>query len=186
MTEDKLLDLKKGLEKNKIILSFSGFFSQIIIEYLGNALKAYFSITKMSMKTTNDVFSVFIEQTQNIRNYYTKKNEENEEIAKNILSSGIAIIGKEDDNFYIYSGNLVENCDVKELEEKINEVKNLSKIEAKVYFKNKLFKERPNNSIGAGLGLIDIVRKSSLPIEYSLIKKDEKFYFYTIKAIVSN
>ena len=128
MNKNELLELKSNLDINKIIMCFSGFFSQNIIEDLGDALKAYCNLEKVSNKSTNNIFSIFIEQTQNIRNYISKKNNPDEEVAKIILNSGITIIGNKDQKYFIYSGNLIEKKDVKELIQKLDKIMLLGNI----------------------------------------------------------
>ncbi|MDF2816038.1 MAG: hypothetical protein K0Q81_2238, partial [Paenibacillus sp.] len=38
--------------------------------------------------------------------------------------------------------------------------------------------------VGAGLGLIDMARKATVPLEYSIIAQDDSLSFFTLKAIV--
>jgi hypothetical protein len=40
------------------------------------------------------------------------------------------------------------------------------------------------DSMGAGVGLIEMARKASRPLEYSVEKIDDKFSFFELRVIV--
>ena len=71
--QTNLLELQKILQQHGVLISFSGRFSQEIIEELGDAVKKYLETESISQTETYNVFSVFIEQTQNIKNYCGQK-----------------------------------------------------------------------------------------------------------------
>jgi hypothetical protein len=52
-----------------------------------------------------------------------------------------------------------------------------------------LYKERrraapPSGSVGAGLGLLEIARRSTEPISFDMQPVDEAFAFFSIKAVI--
>ena len=60
----------------------------------------------------------------------------------------------------------------------------MDKQELKQYYKQQLKADVPPGSNSAGLGLIDMARKASRPLEYSIMKLDEAVCFFTLKACV--
>ncbi|MBV7273651.1 SiaB family protein kinase [Clostridium thailandense] len=177
-----LMELQSILRDSNILISFSGWFSQGIIEELGDAIKKHMQAEKSTKSNIGKVFGIFIEQTQNIRNYTVKK--ENSCNYESIANSGIVTIGKIGTEYFICSGNLVEEEDVLKLKEKLELLKNLNNDGLKKLYKDEIRKEPQEGSVSAGIGLIDIARKSSKPIEYSLKPIDDKFYFFQLSVVV--
>lgn len=180
--EMNLLDLQKLLQNYGVLISFSGRFTQVIIEELGDAVKKYLETEATSQNDTYNVFSVFIEQTQNIRSYSACKTDS--PLGDRIANSGIVAIGKSEEGYFVSSGNLVENDDIGLLKDRLEKILSLDKLGLKKLFKEQMKKELPPDATSAGLGLIDMARRSSKPLEYSLVKLDENISFFTLKAYV--
>lgn len=184
MIQEDFLELKSKLDEYSILLTFAGAFSQEIIEDLGSAIKNYLKSEDHSKSVSFNVFSVYIEQTQNIRNYLALQAREG--APERVLDSGIVTIGKTEGRYFVYSGNAVEKTDAEELCQLIRDLNNLNKEELKARYKEQLRKSRSeaDGNKGAGLGLIDISRKASAPIEFALVDYDECHKYFIMKVII--
>lgn len=182
MVGNNLLDIQKKLRDNGILISFSGRFSQAIIEELGEAVKKYLEMEQSPKNHIFHIFSIFIEQTQNIKNYCMSKQSTN--FYENIANSCMVTIGKTEIGNYICSGNIIEEQDIPGLVGRIEPLISLDKIELKKLYKESLKKEISADSLGAGIGLIDMARKASYPLEYSITQLDDQYSFFTLKAVV--
>lgn len=180
--EINLMDLQKFLQNRGVLISFSGRFTQEIIEELGDAVKKYLENEATSQNDTFNVFSMFIEQTQNIKNYCAQK--EGGFLGDRIANSGIVAIGRSEMGYFVSSGNLVETADVKPLVEKLDMITAQDKAGLKKLYKEQIRKEIPEGSTGAGLGLIDMARKARQPLKYSLMKVDEEVSFFMLQVQV--
>jgi hypothetical protein len=179
----KLLELQTLLSENSLLITFSGKFTQSIIEELGEAVKKYLETEERPQNAVFNLFSIFIEQTQNIKNYCSSK--ESTDCGDRISDSCIVTIGKTEAGHYVCSGNQVEKNDVQRLIKVLDEINQLDKDELKKMYKNKLKQEVASmEGPGAGLGLIDIARKVKQPLEYSITEIDADFFFFTLKATV--
>lgn len=69
---DRIQQLREKFEEQGTIMSFSGAFSQGIIEEVGEAIKIYVNHQEEKDQIPK-IFSVFIEMTQNIKNYSNSK-----------------------------------------------------------------------------------------------------------------
>jgi hypothetical protein len=180
--EMNLLDLQKILQNFGVLISFSGRFTQEIIEELGDAVKKYLETEATSQNDTYNVFSVFIEQTQNIKNYSSEQS--GSPLGDRIANSGIVAIGKSEEGYFVSSGNLVASRDVARLSAKLDEISPLDKAGLKKLYKEQMKKEIPPGSTGAGLGLIDMARRASRPLSYSVVTLDATIAFFTLKVYV--
>jgi len=178
--EVNLLNLQKTLQNNGILISFAGRFSQEIIEELGDAVKKYLETESISQNEIYNVFSVFIEQTQNIKNYSALKTDCL--VREKIANSGIVTIGRSDAGHFVSSGNIMESKDSYALVQKLDIINGLDRAGLKRLYKEQMKKEMVPGSTGAGLGLIDMARKASQPLKYSIDKLDEEFHFFTLKV----
>lgn len=179
-----LADLQKlqyTLSNLGIIISFSGQFSQGIIEELSEAINNHLENEQISKSNIYNVISIFVEQSQNISHYI--KNNVDKAFYETIASSGIVTIGKEEDGYFITSGNLVLHGDISNITEKIEGIKNLDKDQLKKLYKETMKNDVGDGDHGAGLGFIVMARKARLPIAYSIVKWDEHLSFFTIRVM---
>ncbi len=178
MKEMNILNLRNKLNRYGVIMSFTGPFSQGIIEEIGDALRNYLETKMNSRGEIFKVFSIFIEQTQNIKNYAYQLPDENTQ--EEILLSGILNIGFKDEKYFVSSGNLVKNEDVEELKERLMKIESYDKKElAKVYRKILRSKKEDDND-GAGLGLIEMARKASENIVFNFEETEQGYHFFTL------
>lgn len=99
---------------------------------------------------------------------------------------GVFVLKKENNNYFITTGNLIENENIDQLTFQIEQVNSLSKDELKEYHKKILIDGKISNKGGAGLGLIDMARKSGNKLLYGFEKYNNSYsYFYLHTEIPS-
>jgi hypothetical protein len=179
---DQLIQVHNYLRTNGIMICFSGKLSQELIEEYGAAVRKYLEADDRPMNEVSTVFSIFIEQTQNIKNYCSRVQEHS--LFEEIHQSSIVTIGKTAEGNYVQSGNLLLSNDAEQLKTRIDLLVGLDKTELKKLYKEKLKQELPSDSTGAGLGLIEIARKATQPLEYFVTPIDSTVSFFTLKACV--
>lgn len=183
MINENLHQLIGELTSYGIIVSFNGSFTQGIIEEIGTAITSYLQAEKGTDETdSHNVFSVYIEQAQNIKTYFLKKalGKDQLEISRRAFES-IIVIGRQKERFFVCSGNLVHNEDVAKLKERIDYLNTLTKEQLKQFYKATL-RKTGNTSESAGLGIIDMARKAAFPLEYMFMARDEQYSFFTLKV----
>jgi len=175
-----LYDYKQSLQEDGIIFSFSGPMSHDIIEGIGSAIRIKIGEGENGdRKAALKVFSIFVEQVENVINYSAEKDPIDSE-----LSFGIVVIGKKDDLFFISGGNKIEKSKKEQLETHLSKLALMDKDELKVYYKERRRAAKEGDSKGAGIGFIEMARKSSRPLEFSFQEIDENSTFFTIKISI--
>jgi hypothetical protein len=175
-----LFSLRTDFNRNRILLSFNGPISRSLIEEIGNALRNYLQADNALPAAAMDVFSIYIEMTQNIRHYAQRRGYDDIESAATVVVARDA-----QDRYLIQAGNLVEAADGEVLLARINELAGLDKAQLKAAYKTQLRQPREaGTSSGAGLGLIDVARKSSLPLKATLSQIDGQRAFFSLCAFV--
>lgn len=182
MFDDKMLiNLQNTLSSSGILISFSGRFSQGIIEELGEAIMKHMEAEDRPRNDIYNVFAIFVETTHNIKKYAASK--QGSRFYEQIYNSGIVTIGRSEEGYFICSGNLVEIADAEKLSAQLDSLIPLDKDQLKKRYKEQMKKDLPPGSVGAGLGLIDIARKCSKPMNYSM-RDMQDLSFFTLTVMV--
>ncbi|MCA1742725.1 MAG: SiaB family protein kinase [Desulfonatronovibrio sp.] len=180
---NEMQDFYEKLKNEGIIFSFSGPISQNLLEGIGATLRQKMSLEETSTNITQKVFSIFVELMQNVINYSAEGGSAAK--ADPELSSGILVIGKKDDQFYIKSGNYISRTQKEFLDEKLPLIQGMNKDELKKYYKKKRREDAEEGSKGAGLGFIEMARKASRPIEYNILPASEdETYFFVVNVVI--
>ena len=177
MSSPDLYGLRERFEKDNILLCFNGPISRSLIEEIGNALKNYLKSEQLSPASALDVFAAYIELTQNIRHYATSS-----QLAG--ADTATVIVSHFDGCYSVAAGNIVRVNDGKKLVARIESFAKMDKAELKIAYKTQLRQPRDTDAVtGAGLGLIDMARKSSKPMEATLkeIGNDTAYFSLSIK-----
>ncbi|MBP1628326.1 MAG: hypothetical protein H6Q00_2801 [Holophagaceae bacterium] len=177
-----LIDLRRSLSREGALICFNGSFSHSIIEELGKAVKHYLESQDLQKGATMDVFSVYIEATQNVRNYSTRA--DLAACGRSEAAEGIIVIGREGERHVVSSGNYVLSSDGPALAERLNRLQGLDKAGLKALYKEQMRRELPPGSQGAGLGLIDMARKASEPLEFSLTPDGVGLLFFSLRVVI--
>ncbi|MDM8558633.1 SiaB family protein kinase [Candidatus Parabeggiatoa sp. HSG14] len=177
---ENFYELKTELHKRGIFFCFSGPISQELMVGVGDTLRNKMKLDEANSSTIIKVFSMFVEQAQNIIHYSAEKTPQDQCCAE--LSSGIIGVGYENGHYYVLCGNVIENEGVDGLCEQLTKLQQMDKDELKRYYKEQRKKKAPNSSKGAGLGFIELARKSVTPIEFDVQKIDEKSSFFSLKT----
>jgi Family of unknown function (DUF6272) len=180
MNSVDLYQVRLNFDQQQIMLAFNGSVTQSLIEELGNALKSHLEREEVSNGAAMDVFAVYIEMTQNIRHYAVQQQ------LNELDSSAVVVIGKtETGAYFVSAGNVVNIDDGLRLEEKVNSLSSLDKTQLRAAYKEQMRRPRDENtSTGAGLGLIDMARKASCPIESILRDLGNGRGFFSLCVVI--
>jgi len=182
MTID-MLDFYRRVRKNGILCCFSGPTSQGVLEGIGEALRIKMEEEEADQKIARRVFSVFVEQMQNVISHSAEKIKGLPE-TENELRYGMVIVGLEGDRFYVRSGNCIRKEEVGPLSEQLRMLRDMNKEELKAFFKQKRREETQENSKGAGLGIIVTARNVTAPLEFEINPLEGDLFFFSLKAII--
>lgn len=182
MQKIDLWTLRRQFEDANIQICFNGPLSHSIIEELGLAVKRYLENETPGSEKMMDVFSVYIEQTQNVRNYVQRKVSTGTDPGR--FNAITLLIGREGDRYLVSSGNLVDLTDLPVLRSRIDHLRTLDAAGLKAFYKEERRKPVSEDAMGAGLGLIDMARKTSQPLEYQIQPVDEETVFFNLIAVV--
>ena len=181
-----MLGYHKMLKENKITLVYSGPLWSEGIGGIAGTLRKRLEFDELPLETSQKVFSVFVEQMNNMLMYSAEKEQFEIDGGKSIESpKGTFVLGKEGKTYLIQTGNVIKNARIEKIKDKIDYLNTLDKQALRKYYKEQLRAENTNEeSKGAGLGFIEIARRSSSKIEYSFEPYDDNFTFFTLYVVI--
>ncbi|MBS0455781.1 MAG: SiaB family protein kinase [Proteobacteria bacterium] len=177
-----LIDIKQRMHESGILISFSGSFSHGIIEELGTAVKKYLESAADKPSAMMDVFSVYIEAAQNVRNYSDRRLAQG--AGKSEMDANILVIARQNDRYQISAGNAVANADIPALTARLEQLAGMDKAGLKALYKEQLRRERGPEDGGAGLGLIEMARRASEPLRYRFTPIDGGSSYFSLSVVI--
>jgi len=174
-----LFRLREEFTKAGIMICFNGPFSHSIIEELGVAVRNHLSAENIGQAAVMDVFAIYIELAQNVKNYFTLR-----PLPSENSSSSIITIAKQNGKYCITSGNNVHREDVAQFKESIDRINAQDASGLRKMYKTQLRAETSASALGAGLGLLEIARRSSGKLSYAVRDIDGTMAFFSLTAIV--
>jgi len=180
-------EYSKMLEDNNIQVIYSGPIWTNGIDGLAEMMIKRLEFDDLPFTSSQAVFSIFIEQINNMMMYSADRDRKNDDEGNpQEISKGVFILGVQGSTYFIQSGNLVTKYSAGILKERIDYLNTLDKKELRQYHKERLKAENDNpESKGAGIGLIEIARRSSSRIEYEFLPYDDERQYFTMYITVN-
>ena len=173
-----IYDIYKTMSDNKIILIYQGLFDQAMI-------KSVIAMTEKKLIQENieeglrrKLFNVMVEGLQNICKHQLITNENSQ--------NPFLMIGKEETAYSVVTGNFIRNDKISIVKDKIDFINTLNKEELKEHYKTARLNSVISDVGGAGLGFIDMVRKSGNKLDYKFYESDIHFSFFILHSKISN
>jgi hypothetical protein len=174
-------DFYKSMKRHEISLVYEG-------EITHQITKAFTSLTESNMAKEEEsntvqkkVFHVMVECLQNISKHA-------DEYGTNdyIFSGrGIFLVAKGEEEYSVTTGNTVENIKIPDLKKLLEQVNSLDKEELTELYKKQIKEGRLSEKGGAGLGFIDIKRKTGRNLDYHFLPINEETSFFLLTSTIS-
>ncbi len=175
-----IFKLFKAMQKDNLNYIYRGVFTAKITDNILALAESNLVKKEDPRALKRKVYNVMVEGLQNITKHQADIDEDVES------NNGVFVLKKEHAKYFITTGNLIENDNIDSLTIQIEQVNKLDKDELKAYHRQVLIDGKISSKGGAGLGLIDMARKSGNKLLYAFEKVDEKYsYFYLHTEIPS-
>lgn len=175
-----IYDLHRTMLAQKLILVYQGEFTQ-------ESTKSILAMAERNLDTTGEdssirrkVFNVMVEALQNIVKH-------SDELIDGEVRSHAAIflIGRDDKQYSILSGNPIRKENIKKLSAALEKINGLDKDGLKDLYKEIIKNTTISEKGGAGLGFVDMARKSGEKLEYLFPEMNNDYAFFCLKVSVS-
>jgi len=171
----------KSMKAHEITLVYEG-------EITHQITKAFTSLTESNMAKEDEpgtvqrkVFHVMVECLQNISKHA------DDFTSSDFLFSGrgIFLVSKGDNEYSVTTGNAVDNDRIEELTEMLETINIMDKEALKDLYKKQMKEGRLSDKGGAGLGFIDIKRKTGRDLEYHFLPISDDTSFFLLTSTIA-
>lgn len=164
------------------MLSYRGRINGDLITSLLQFAEAKFSELQTAPTIRKKVLNILIESLQNI--FHHGRNPIGDPNCPD--DSSLLMITHEPDGYLIITGNHLTAGKAQALKLRLDRINAMSKEELSENYRHILtHKEKTPETAGAGIGIIDIARRSGRKIEYSLRAVDSDYYFFCMQIKIA-
>ena len=176
-----LFEFKKLLDTHGVIFSLSGTISQSILINVGEMLEKELQESGTTRNIIHNIFAVMTEQMQNVMSYSTDSRKTRERFLE---SSGLFVVGysREKQKYFVSSCNRMHSENSGQLAQRLDKLNKMDKKQLKAHYREVRRSGRGKHDRGAGLGFIEMAKRSSEPLEYRIaqISPEEAFFQITV------
>lgn len=156
-----IYDFHKLMNEKDIMLVYCGEFSQELNKTLLSFTERKFKSENVEDNTRRKIFNIMVEMLQNISKNRIEKAGDVPDV------SSVFILGASENEYILISSNLILNDRIPQLKERLEEVNTLDKEGLKQLYKDVRLNTTLSENSGAGIGIIDIARKSENKLSFS-------------------
>jgi len=177
-----IYDLHRTMMSQKLILVYEGDFTQETTKSILSMAERNLDSSGEDSSIKRKVFNVMVEALQNIVKHSSEKGMKAGSL---VSSSAIFMISKEPNRYSILTGNPILKKDVTGLTKNLEGLNSLDKEGLKEMYKSIIKNTQISEKGGAGLGFVDMARKSGEKLEFMFPEMDEDYAFFCLKVSVS-
>lgn len=177
-----IYDLHQLMVSHKVILVYEGDFTQ-------ETTKSILTMAERNLESSGEdsgikkkIFNVMVEALQNIVKHSEEGKEKDGEVSPH---AAIFLIGHAHSKYSIMSGNPVRNENVPNLKKALERINSLDKEGLKELYKEIIKNTSLSDKGGAGLGFVDMARKSGEKLEWAFIPVNEESSFFCLKVNIA-
>ena len=174
-----IYDLHRTMMSQKLILVYQGDFTQETTKSILAMAERNIDSSGEDASIKRKVFNVMVESLQNIVKH-------SDELVDGETHSHAAIflIGRENNRYTIMAGNPIRKSNVAALDQKLHHINSLDKDGLKELYKEIIKNTTISEKGGAGLGFVDMARKSGGKIEFEFPEMSGDYCFFCLKVNV--
>ena len=176
----KIYEYYTMMNEDNIMLAFKGGVTSDLLTSLLQVAESKLETMKEPPKVKKKIFNILVECFQNVYHHLDKPTK-----IDDVTQSAILMVGKEEDDYVIMTGNHIDLDKVQKLKNKIDMVNALDKDGLKSLYREVLNNEEITDKGGAGLGIIDIARRSGEKLDYEFKEINKEHSYFSLKVKVS-
>jgi hypothetical protein len=167
------------LEQHQIQFAYKGEIDSEVVGYIIRMVEHKLVLEKEPLLVRKKIVNILIESLQNIVNYFSE-----EAIDKSFVSESFVLIQKNEETYQIYTSNYLSKQKTLSLKKRLDNVNMMDDDSLRDVYVQILETPKKSSGNGAGLGFIDIVRKSKHKITYDFSEHSSDLDVFAMKILV--
>ena len=181
MISNSIYDQFRSMEDGNVILSFKGEITENMVNAFLVLVESRLESQEFNPQLRKKVFNVLVECLQNV--YHHAGNDQTEKEDRQAL---VMLVGKKEGGYCIQTGNFVLAQSANTLTQRIQEINQMDSDQLREAYRTRLNNAVMSAKGTAGLGMIDIARKSGNTLDYALTPVDEQKSFFTLHVTIED
>ncbi len=174
-----IYDMYKRMENDEIILAFKGEITEELLTSVFQIMESRLEVSPAELRLKKKVNNILVECLQNVYHHMEDFAEDAKSDDPN--ASAMFLICQDKDNHYrIVTGNHMLNTNVEKLKNRMDEINAMTKEELKTYYLESLKNTELSEKGGAGLGMIDMARKSGNKLDYRFDQLNDSISYFSL------
>jgi hypothetical protein len=178
LKDNFLYTLFKRFEPFSLTYVYRGNFDSHLTDKILGLAETNMNVLGEATKTQKKVYFIMVESLQNITRH--------QDVSQKKENQAFFVVQNKDGRYGMASGNVIENCQIPGLQEKLDKINSLDADALKAYYKDVLENTGMSEKGGAGLGLIEIARRSGSKLSYLFKRLNDELSFFYFKTKVGN
>lgn len=171
----------KSMNEHRVQLVYEGEITHQITKAFTSLTETNMELEEESQSTQKKVFHVMVECLQNVGKHATCVDcDENRKDGR-----GTFMLCKNPDEYTITTGNIVNKSHITDMVEVLEKINSLDKDGLKQLYKQQIKEGRLSSKGGAGLGFIDIAKKTGNKLYYNFLPINDDFSFFVLTSVIS-
>lgn len=171
---DQYIDIDKMMSDHELLLAYRDQISELTVQQLLALTELKLAQSGEEKKLRKRIFNILVECLQNVVNHSVQ------ETIEDRTAASLLLIGRHDSEFFIITGNRISNDSIVFIEQRISEINAWEHSEMREIYSTKLGKSEYSDKGGAGLGLLDIYKRSGKKLRYTIQKIDDRVSFLSL------
>lgn len=160
------------LSDDDLSFIYLGQFDNTVLGMATELWKGYMAKSADTEGQKNKVSFLMIESFQNILRYGLSGRPDDE------TSGEIFVVRRKNNSYYITSGNYVDNSKIGYIKQKLEMVNSMTADELKQIFVETLTNKQLSKEGGAGLGFVEMIRKTKEKLDFKFVPIDDNHSFF--------
>lgn len=172
-------DFYKTMKSHEISLVYEGKITHQITKAFVSLAEAQMEEDQEAVRVQRTVFHVMVECLQNI-----SRHADDHESTDIFSGKGIFMVSKNSEVYCVTTGNAIVNEKISALKKMIDEVNELDESKLKNLYMKQMREGRLSEKGGAGLGFIDVRRKTGNKLEYHFLPISDNISFFMLTTTI--
>ena len=181
-----VISFKKMMTESNLNVVYLGNVTQSTIDGITDMISEDLSVRNENRRVTKRVYHVMMESLQNIcKHADSQSDEESNSLEQGLVKKGIFLIGHNENEYFITTGNNIEIKSAITLRDVMDKINSLDADGIKQLYRDAMMNSEIGETGGAGLGFIDIAKKTGTKYEYYFEPDSETSCFFILTMRVS-
>ncbi len=169
--------IRDRMMRNRIMFVYRGIVTNVNSLSLLMLLEREMESSEFGFTGRKRLFMFVLESLQNISRH-TSRND--------YARMSVVAYSKTENGYSVATGNVMDADNVPDLRKRLRQINRLDPKDVRSVYRKMLESAELSNKGGAGLGLMEMAKKTGNKLDYDFIKLDDNYYYYVLSKTVDS